>query len=94
MKWQKILKAIDSYFYDIPDMQTLQQAILEVEDMIMDFVYDDRFKPYMEQLNEDLQEVKRETDFTMAVKMFNGLHDSIDKLVDEHAGGLPTRLQK
>ena len=94
MKWQKILKAIDSYFYDIPDMQTLQQAILEVEDMIMDFVYDDRFKPYMEQLNADLQEVKRETDFNMAVKMFNGLHDSIDKLVDEHAGGLPTRLQK
>ncbi len=60
MKWQKILKAADNY--DIPDMQTLQMAIQEVEDMIMDFVYDDRFKPYMEQLNEDLQEVKKETE--------------------------------
>ena len=58
--------------------------IEEVEDTLMTFFLQGEMKRYMEQLNEDLQVVKRETEFRTAQDMFNALVPEMDKLYEEY----------
>jgi len=81
--WQDILKAD---YFDFPNREELDKMIEEVEDTLMTFFLEGEMKAYMEQLNEDLQAVKRETDFKTAQDMFNALVPEIDKLYDEYMG--------
>ena len=81
MTWQDILKA-DSF--NFPNRRELDKMIEEVEGVLMTFFLEGRMKSYMEQLNEDLQAVKKETDFETAQDMFNALVPDMDKMYGEY----------
>ncbi len=79
--WQDILKA-DSF--NFPNRRELDKMIEEVEGVLMTFFLEGGMKAYMEQLNEDLQAVKKETDFETAQDMFNALVPDMDKMYGEY----------
>ena len=79
--WQDILKA-DSF--NFPNRRELDKMIEEVEGVLMTFLLEGGMKAYMEQLNEDLQAVKKETDFETAQDMFNALVPDMDKMYGEY----------
>jgi len=88
MSWKNIIKA-DTF--DFPNREELDKMIEEVEDTLMSFFLESEMKKYMEQLNEDLQTIKRETNFRTAQDMFNALVPEIDKLYYEYMALNPDR---